>query len=67
MGTQGVRITSSGGNFKGSAEETFGVEIVVDDDNLKKSGSSAGCCRTGKKSSWHLDSLSWTPAPVPSQ
>jgi hypothetical protein len=35
MGTQGVRITSSAGAFKGSAEETFGVEIVVDDDNLK--------------------------------
>lgn len=35
MGTQGVRITSSAGDVKGSAEETFGVEIVVDDDNLK--------------------------------
>lgn len=35
MGTQGVRITSSGGDVKGSAEETFGVEIMVDDDSLK--------------------------------
>jgi hypothetical protein len=35
MGTQGVRITSSAGDIKGSAEETFGVEILVDDDNLK--------------------------------